>query len=434
MSKNTHNPALPLWGRVLIGAALGVGAMLGVGWYFADRLVHVRPVRRKAYPTRVLALEEGHGHTHVTLTSTPSTRRPGSLILEWETPGGTRYAQLGPLLRGNSAGTVRELRETDAPLRLGQRVRASTIGRGTPAQRGMPHLELSIPGDHGPMPAWLVPPVTPAHPVRAGAAQDGTPTLAQAAGTDWVIVTHGYGGLRQDALRILPTLVGPQTGGLSGGLGLTALVITYRNAEGAPPTPERKHRLSAEEWQDLEAAVQFAVEHGARRILLFGFRLGAGISLAFLRYSRLADRVTALLLDSPPLEWRALITHHALRYRVPIPFVLSRVVAWLTVVKSKQDFDAVDHLSVRDTFHTPMLVVHGSIDKTVPVAQVESFVHARPDIVEYHRFEGAQHERAWNQDPARYEAAVKTFVRRVLDTPQATHTTGPQRPEENHHA
>lgn len=396
MTRRSIKPSFPLYARVLLGVGLGLGALLGVGWYFADGLVHVYPVRRKVYRTRVLGLEEGHGHTHVTLTRTPTTERPGVLLLEWNAPGGLQYAQLGPLLRRTGTQTVREVQEQDSPLRLGQLVRASTVGLGTPAQRGLKYQDVTVTGAHGPAPAWLVP------------GQGRTPDLESADGTDWVIVTHGYRGLRQDTLRILPTL---------SGLGLTSLVITYRNAEGAPGTPQGVYRLSAEEWQDLEAAVRYAEEHGAKRILLYGFSMGGSISLAFLRYSGLAGRISGVLLDSPALEWRALITYHAVRYRLPIPLVLSRIVAWLTVFKARQDFDAVDHLSVKDTFQVPMLIFHGSVDKTVPVGQVESFAHARPDIVEYHRYEGAGHEQAWNKNPQLYEQTVRDFVRRILDTP-----------------
>lgn len=404
---------LPLYARVLLGASLGLGALLAVGWHYADGLVHVRPVRRPLFPTRVSRVETGpDGTTLVTLTRTPSTLRAGVLRLEWDAPGGVQFAQLGPLLSEDRATVTRAVQEADSPLRVGQWVRASTIGLGTPGRRGLPHLDVTLPAEHGPMPSWLIP-------------AEGN-TVEGAAGTDWIIVTHGYGGLRQDALRILPTLKR---------LGLTSLTITYRNAEGAPRTPQRVHRLSAEEWQDLQGAVEYAQRHGARRILLYGFSMGGSISLAFLRYSPLASRVSGVLLDSPALEWRSLITHHAVRYRVPIPMVLSRIVAWLTVVKSKQDFDAVDHLSVMDTFRAPMLLIHGSADKTVPVGQVETFAHARPDIVEYHRFEGGEHVRPWNIDPARYEGVVEGFVRRALGQPGPTPPAAGSDPDRhpNHH-
>jgi fermentation-respiration switch protein FrsA (DUF1100 family) len=146
-----------------------------------------------------------------------------------------------------------------------------------------------------------------------------------------------------------------------------------------------------------------------------GFSMGGGITLAFLRYSALAPLISGVVLDSVPLEWRSLIRHFARRYSLR-PF--ASLVERLTILKSGQDFDAIDHLSVADRFVTPMLLIHGSADTTVPVTHTERLAHARPDIVEYHRVEGAEHVRTWNVDPERYETVLTRFVGRVLGEPQ----------------
>nr|WP_244977312.1 alpha/beta fold hydrolase [Deinococcus humi] len=376
-------------------------AIVTVGWYFADALVWASPVRRRIPSTRILGLQGEQPLTpesrritphsspapQVILTRNAATTRPGVLDLEWDDLDGVpRFAQLGPVLTRTRRTVTRAVRWQQAALTVGHAVRPTTVGLGTPASRGLAYQDVLVPAPHGAMPAWLV-------PGGAGGA---------VADTDWIIVTHGYRGLRQDALRVLPTFAR---------LGLSSLTITYRNAHGAPRTPQGVYKLSAEEWEDLESAVQFAQAHGARRIVLMGFSMGGGITLAFLRYSALAPRIAGVVLDSPPLEWRSLIRHFARRYYVR-PF--ARLVEYLTVLKSGQDFDAIDHHSVMDQFQTPMLLFHGSTDRTVPVAHVERFAHARPDIVEYHRVEGAEHIRPWNMNPEWYEATLARFLRRVL--------------------
>ncbi|WP_369409538.1 alpha/beta hydrolase [Deinococcus arboris] len=372
---------------VLLGLGVAVTGLLSTGWHFADALVWAPAVRRRVPRTRVLGVLDDGQPPRLLLTRNPATIRPGVLGLEWDDPAGVRFlAQLGPTLEQTRRTVTRAVEWQEAALLPGQEVRPSTVGLGTPASRGLPYEDVLVPAEHGLMPSWLVP----------GGPGGG------AAGTDWVIVTHGYKGLRQDALRILPTFTR---------LGLSSLTITYRNAHGAPRTRQGVYRLSAEEWQDLEAAVRYAREHGARRVLLMGFSMGGGITLAFLRYSALAPLIRGVILDSPPLEWRSLIRHYARRYRL-LP--LAGLVEWLTVFKSGQDFDAIDHHSVMDRFTTPMLLFHGSADRTVPVAHVERLANARPDIVEYHRFEGAEHVRPWNINPERYEQVLTRFVRRVL--------------------
>ncbi|MFK7604055.1 hypothetical protein ACI3L1_17795 [Deinococcus sp. SM5_A1] len=222
----------------LVGAAV-----LSVGWYFADALVWASPVRRRIPSTRILGIqgeplldaETGlpTPAPWLALTRNLATTRPGVLGLEWDDLAGRLFfAQLGPVLTQTRRTVVRAVQWQGAALAVGQAVRPSTVGLGTPASRGLSYEDVVVPAPHGAMPAWLVP-----------GGPDG------AVDTDWVIVTHGYRGLRQDALRVLPTFAR---------LGLSSLTITYRNAHGAPRTPQGVYRLSAEEWEDLEAAVRFA--------------------------------------------------------------------------------------------------------------------------------------------------------------------------------
>ncbi|MFC5846845.1 alpha/beta hydrolase [Deinococcus petrolearius] len=381
---------------VLTLLGLLVPTVAGLIWHFADALVWALPVRRRVPRTRIVGLEVPPAPSapeaekvEITLTRNATTRRPGVLSLEWDDPQGhTFLAQLGPVTAQTRRTVTRRVEWQDGPLRVGQVVRPSTLGLGTPHSRGLAYREVGVPALHGEMPAWLV-------PASRDTATGGTTA-------DWVILTHSYKGLRQDALRVLPTFAQ---------LGLTSLTITYRNAHGAPRTPAGVYRLSAEEWEDLEAAVRYAKAQGARRIILMGFSMGASITLAFLRYSALASAVSGVILDSPPLEWRSLIRHFARRYHLR---PLAGVVEWLTVVKSGQDFDAVDHHSVMHQFSTPMLLFHGSADRTVPVAHAERLAQARPDLVEYHRVEGAEHLRPWNMDPNHYEAMLRRFVQRIV--------------------
>ncbi|WP_240741693.1 alpha/beta hydrolase [Deinococcus sp. KSM4-11] len=381
---------------ILIAASATLGSLLWAAWTVADALVWAPPVRRRLPSTRVLKVDDPGGEAspaQLTLTRNAATVRPGVLGLEWEDDhGNTHLAQVGPVLGQTRRTVTRSLHWQDAPLAANQAVRPSTEGLGTPASRGLTYQDVVVPAEHGLMPAWLI----------QGDAE------APLGGRDWVIVTHGYHGLRRDALRILPTFAR---------LGLTSLTITFRNAHGAPRTRQGVYRLSAEEWLDLEAAVRYARAHGAERLLLMGFSMGGAITLSFLRYSALASRISGVILDSPPLEWRSLIRHYARRYHL-LP--LAGLVEWLTAVKSGQDFDAIDHHSVMEHFTTPMLLFHGSEDQTVPVAHVERLAQARPDIVEYHRVEGAEHVGPWNIDPAAYEEIVTRFVERILGSGSVT--------------
>ncbi|AWN22458.1 alpha/beta hydrolase [Deinococcus irradiatisoli] len=402
----TPRSSFPLVARVLLGVGLGVAATLGTGWYYADELVRARPVKRPVPRTRVWSVSREGTETLLKLTRNAVTARAGVLTLDWDRADGG--ALLGPVIEGGSGWVTRPLLRGGVYLHPGLSVRPSSMGLGTPAGRGLVFDNLTLEGEHGPLPAWFV-------PGQPAAGQSGEAT------TDWVIIMHGYQGLRQDALRFLPTYHD---------LGLNSLVVTYRNAHGAGRTPQGVYRLSADEWEDLEVAVRYARAQGARRIVLMGLSMGGSITLAFMRRSPLSQHIDGVILDSPALEWRELIRHHAVRYRLPV--FLAPIVAKLTTLKSGQDFDAVDHFQHAHVYDRHMLIFHGSADNTVPVRQLDRLAEARPDLIEYVRVEGGEHLRNWNMDPERYERHLRQYLHRMLGSAGSSPTTSSSK--ENPHA
>ena len=137
---------------------------------------------------------------------------------------------------------------------------------------------VTIPEPLGPAPAWLVP---------GGRKR-------------WAIVVHGMGAPR--GLPLLPVLHNA---------GLSTIVMSYRNDPGAPPSPDGLTHLGADEWHDLDAAAGYAVQHGARRLTLVGYSMGGAMVCDFLRRSQRAGLVADVVLDSPVLEWRRLLSQAA---------------------------------------------------------------------------------------------------------------------------
>ena len=225
----------------------------------------------------------------------------------------------------------------------------------------------------------------------------------------WAILVHGQGSSREQLLRILPTLVER---------GYPTLTITYRNDSQMPSSPSGYYQFGADEWEDLEAAVNFALSSGAEDVVIVGYSMGGAIAVSFLHNSVVTDPVRGVVLDSPALHFERTVDFNGAQERVfgvPLPGVLTASAKALTALRFGIDFSTMNHLERAGELppSTPVLLLHGSDDTSVPVSISEDFAAARPDIVEYHLFHGAMHVRLWNHDPERYESVVREFLARL---------------------
>ncbi|MEO2098811.1 MAG: prolyl oligopeptidase family serine peptidase, partial [Brachybacterium sp.] len=218
----------------------------------------------------------------------------------------------------------------------------------------------------------------------------------------------GHGSARGEALRVIPLLHR---------LGLTSLTITYRNDVGAPASADRMHHLGSAEWEDTEAAIEYAVAQGARRLVLVGWSMGGGIVLRTSVRSAHRDLIEALVLDSPAVDWQDILVYHATALKAPAP--MRRLALWMMT-------SSIGARMVR--LHEPLalhemtpayygrhlrhrtLLFHALDDATVPPAPSRHLAALRPDLIEFEPFEGASHTREWNRDPARYERLLADFL------------------------
>ncbi len=262
--------------------------------------------------------------------------------------------------------------------------------RSDPADVGLRYSDVAFQGPLGQLEAWLV-----------------TPNTEPA--STWAIHVHGWRVDRREALRTLTTY---------GSLGVTSLVIEYRNDEGAPADPSGFYRFGRTEWTDLEGAVQFALDRGAERIVLAGYSTGAAVSLAFLENSAHADRVVGVVLDSPNIDFGTAVKLEAGRRKlpgtpIPLPPTLTATAMWLADVRFDVDWNAIDYVGRPDIVQVPTLVFHGTSDTTVPIDVSRDFAASNPLDVELVETT-AEHVQSWNVDPDRYERRLGEFLADVL--------------------
>ena len=195
--------------------------------------------------------------------------------------------------------------------------------------------------------------------------------------------------------------------------GYSTLTITYRNDEGLPLSPSGYYQYGADEWEDLEAAAEYALAAGASELILAGHSMGGAIVLSFLYHSAVGNRVTGVVLDSPAVDLEALIDELAPRQipaGVPFPGALTELAKLVASHRFGIDYRAIDYLEGVEALSVPVLLFHGSADSRVPILLSDRLAEARPDIVEYEIFDGAIHLGSWNQDRERYEQAVRRFL------------------------
>ncbi|RJF71325.1 alpha/beta fold hydrolase [Deinococcus cavernae] len=272
---------------------------------------------------------------------------------------------------------------------------ASTfVYNGTPSQLGVEFENTSVATDVGNMPAWFIP------QLHGAAASERGDAIA--------IVIHGHGGQRAQALRMLPTLMDS---------GVASLFVTFRNAYGAPRIGKGYLTLGDQEADDVLHALDWAKERGFKRAILYGFSMGGNIALcAAQRQDRWPLPVTGVILDCPALEWRDVMYSQGERYGLPrfLAGPVARLTELIVTRRSGQNFDTVDQLAAAPKFTLPMLLFHGTRDRTIPVRQSDRLAELRPDLVEYHRVEGAKHIRCWNISPKQYDEALLRFIEKVL--------------------
>ena len=360
-------------------------AIAAAGWHFSSAVLV--PEHKPWYdPVEVEAVTPGR----ITLDRSDATLRPGYYGLVWH----SGHAIVGPIVSEAADTVTRELRDVEGYLEPGTEQIGfdSSTYSGTPATaRDLPFTEVAVEGELGEMPAWLVRSKRPAVPAT------------------WAIVVHGINDDPQVGLRILPTLRRA---------GLSSLSITYRDDLGAPSSPDGMHHQGLTEWRDLEAAARYALAHGARRLVLIGYSMGGALIGQFMQHSPLASRVSALVLDAPALDWKAILEFNA--ERMGYPGFAALPVEWAIDLRINPDWESLDLLQHTGDFQLPTLLFHGTDDEVIPIESSVDFAAKLPDWVTYHAVPKAGHTQAWNVNPPSTSAASSAFSK----SPQSSTKSG----------
>lgn len=376
-----------------IGAAAStavVAAASGLGIYFARQVV--TPARTRDANLEILAVTESEHGRQVILPANADTTGEGTYSLYFD--GGDGHARIGAIRsyvprEGTVARDVEEVYSGD--LAAARRGWWSGSIYPSPAAVGLPEEEVQIPVENGTAPAWLV---------RTPGAQT------------WAIMVHGRGARRTECLRAVRT---------AREAGLTSLLISYRNDGEAPYASDGRYGLGLTEWHDVEAAIRYALDHGARDVVLFGWSMGGAISLQAADRSPLRRYIRAMVLDGPVINWLDVLSHHAKVNRIPAQ--AGRLGQWLisnaagralTGLAAPLDLKSMDWVTRAEEIRIPTLILHSKDDDFVPYGPSAELAGKNPGVITFEPFTQAGHTKEYNVDPGRWERVVLGWLNNAL--------------------
>lgn len=367
--------------------ALLLPVLLALG--AASALLVLSIARRVVMPTRsgpntkILAVDTGA--QTIELARTLDTELPGRYGLY--TTGTYGYVKLGAVLSADSTTVRRKLLTQIEPgARVDRDAGFSGWYYSAPSELHLPWSNVLIGSPAGPCPAWFFP----------------------AASSTWVIQVHGRGTTRAECLRAVPVLHDA---------GLPNLVVSYRNDGEAPRSRGGAYALGAAEWRDVDAAIAYALRHGAERVILMGWSMGGAVSLQTAVNSGNRDRIAGLILESPVVDWRTVLRYQAREagLRAPLPALAMGalslpVTARLSGAEDAIAFDRLDMVARAEELVAPTLILHSDDDGFVPADASHALRDARPDLVTMPDFSGARHTKIWNYDETGWTAAIRDWL------------------------
>lgn len=382
MSKRLRRAGYPIGFAVLgvLTAAAGVGVVT-VG--IARKVLTPPRSRDEDVVVKAVAPDS----SVITLAPTPETLLRGDYSFWFDHDAG--HARIGQILSRSGVSVTRRVeRVSFGDLTKAKRGRISGWWYVRPEELGYPVKSIGIQTDGGTAPAWVI--------------------KAPGKSTKWAIHVHGRGTQRQEGLRAVPVFRER---------GYTSLLISYRNDGDGPRSDDGRYGLGSTEWRDVEAAIDYAVDHGAERIVLMGWSMGGAIVLQTLTRSAHEDLIAGVVLESPVIDWIDTLRYQAGMMHLPDAVTAGALrildAPWggrLTGAAAPIGLPELDFVSRAGDLTKPILLMHSDDDGYVPAYASRALASRRPDIVTFERFTRARHTKLWNFDPKKWTKAIGKWL------------------------
>ncbi|HRP99624.1 MAG TPA: prolyl oligopeptidase family serine peptidase [Terrimesophilobacter sp.] len=380
--RRSHWVAAAQWALAITAASVAAAATV-TGLIARSIIV---PPKKREYDTHVLGFDQHTGVIEFSRSADAST--PGRYSLWFNDERG--LARVGAIIGETETTVTRELVGVEyGDLSRAAKARFAGWWFAHPRDLGLPYENVEVDTELGAAPAWLF---TAEHDTGC-----------------WVIQVHGRASRRHEALRSVPVFRGE---------GWNSLLISYRNDGDAPYTADGRYALGDSEWSDVDAAMRFALDHGAKHLVLMGWSMGGATVLQAATRSPLAEHVRGVSLDSPVIDWVS--TLNVIAGDMGLPWIARQLTframgaPWGRILTGKREpinLARLDFVTRAGELDVPILIQHSDQDGYVPSEGSHALAGARPDIVTFESWSIARHTKLWNYDSDRWEKTIRQWLR-----------------------
>lgn len=277
-------------GLIALGAGLAaaaVGTAVIGGFVAAVARAVVTPDRKRNERVPIHAVDPVR--KTVTIERTADTELQGRYSLWFG--GGTGHMRVGEVLGTTDTTVTRRIIAIDAgDPTAARRGRWGGWFYLTPGELDVPVEDVDIPTPNGPAPAWVVRADDPAAP--------------------WAVLVHGRGVTRAETIRAVPVFRAA---------GYSVVLASWRNDGVAPPSVDGRYGLGSTEWEDVDSVLRWLSAQDAQSVVLMGWSMGGAVVLQTLLRSRFAGLVDGVVLESPVVDWHAVLKSQSQLLRLPRP-------------------------------------------------------------------------------------------------------------------
>ncbi|MFL0360634.1 alpha/beta fold hydrolase [Curtobacterium flaccumfaciens] len=379
-------------GFIALGAGLAaaaVGTAVIGGFVAAVARAVVTPDRKRNERVPIHAVDPVR--KTVTIERTADTELQGRYSLWFG--GGTGHMRVGEVLGTTDTTVTRRIIAIDAgDPTAARRGRWGGWFYLTPGELDVPVEDVDIPTPNGPAPAWVVRADDPAAP--------------------WAVLVHGRGVTRAETIRAVPVFRAA---------GYSVVLASWRNDGVAPPSVDGRYGLGSTEWEDVDSVLRWLTAQDAQSVVLMGWSMGGAVVLQTLLRSRFAGMVDGVVLESPVVDWHAVLKSQSQLLRLPRPvrkvaqrLLRTPVLHRLAGLQAPVDLRELDMVTRSDELTVPILLLHSDDDGFVPSSASHDLARARPDLVRLEIQTTARHTKLWNHDADWFDARILAWLTEVV--------------------